>query len=254
MESGGSLEAAAANFSEGATVNVKGKDSLISAGVIYIGQSGMTTSTVSLSGGGKMSAPNILVFANGVINGVGDAVGNIYYYDAGGKLLPGNSPGTLNIIGNLFLDAGTLELEFDSSERDALNVAGQLRVGSQATIKIFHTGSFASILNFGDFFSGSQPTFQTSFADHAFQVLSSDPAVVGQTVTLSFGAQHRNIEVEFGTPTVTNVPEPGTSVLLLVGLLLIGRAVYAKQRNHDPLSADDKRRSPSVAPAAAAGK
>ena len=125
------------------------------AGSIVLGSSG-STSSITLDGSGSLfevvgdstvntsiSANGSAIFrsTNGMNVGAGGRIGgdggfyetSLLSLNSGGVLAPGNSPGTLDILGNLELNGGQLEFEIDGSqpgEFDVLNVTGDVALNS----------------------------------------------------------------------------------------------------------------------------
>lgn len=70
------------------------------------------------------------------------------------EVAPGNSPGTLNINGDFYMDDGTLEIEIDTSGYDILNVSGNIYFGENALISIFLNDLTIDSIDFLSFFTG----------------------------------------------------------------------------------------------------
>ena len=80
-----------------------------------------TPGTINVSGGGLISGDGGFFEASSVI------------LNNGAQLAPGNSPGTLNIVGDLVLDGGTIAFEIAGNqpgEFDVLNVDGNVSLNS----------------------------------------------------------------------------------------------------------------------------
>ena len=122
-------------------------------------------------------------------------------------LAPGNSPGIMNIDGDLILNDGVLQLEADSilpADRDLLNVSGTVFFGDDVLIEdFFGTGS---VFDFGTGFDPAA-SVMFSFAD-GVQVSEGD--IFGY----SLGGQE--FEYTYGS---SPVPLPTSAFLLMTGLL-----------------------------------
>lgn len=127
----------------------------------------MTLATNPGSGGtytlsaGKLDAANIIVNAGGTFNfnggtlAVGTFIGNLT--NDGGKLAPGNSPGTTNITGDYTQSAaGTYAVELSGllagTEYDQLNVSGTATLGGTLNVSLFDTGGGPFTPHLGDSF------------------------------------------------------------------------------------------------------
>jgi len=91
--------------------------------------------TVAANSGARFQAPGgINVNAGGVLSGDGGTFStNLVNINTGGRLAPGNSQGTLNIMGDLALNGGELAFEIAGNqpgEFDVLNVDGNLDLNS----------------------------------------------------------------------------------------------------------------------------
>lgn len=91
--------------------------------------------TIAANSGATFQAPNgINVNAGGLLSGDGGTFStNLVNINTGGRLAPGNSPGTLNIMGDLALNGGELVFEIAGNqpgEFDVLNVDGNLDLNS----------------------------------------------------------------------------------------------------------------------------
>ena len=149
-----------ANTAGVAELNVAGAGSQFDAGsLLAIGKDFFTTAgggslaTVNVSAGGTVAADLIYIGPNGVVSGSGgNLVGDVENH---GTLMPGNSPGVLDIDGDLTLGAdGTLVIEIAGGipglEYDVLNVSGLLTFGG--TLELVFLNEFLP--------SPNDPTFR----------------------------------------------------------------------------------------------
>ncbi|CAN7229444.1 autotransporter outer membrane beta-barrel domain-containing protein [Phenylobacterium sp. LjRoot164] len=125
------------------------------AGVTHLtGDSSGFTGVANLTGGtlhvdGKLGAATstFAVGAGGVLAGSGTIGGDVTV--TGGRIAPGNSPGTLTIAGDLSLDAATtLDMEFGESNvvggpmNDLIKVGGDLRLDGTVNVTVTAGGVF----------------------------------------------------------------------------------------------------------------
>jgi hypothetical protein len=120
----------------------------LSQGQLNLSGSLAQSGTIGLGGGTVLQTSSSLVNA-GVIGGTGTlrlgAAGSGTLSNAGGTLRPGASPGTTNIVGNLDLTGGTLEIELGGTavgvDSDLINVSGNVVLGGTLNAVLF--GGFA---------------------------------------------------------------------------------------------------------------
>lgn len=196
-------------------VNATGANVLVGGGA---SGSNLDSATLTVRNGGTLSANNVTVNQNGTLNGNGTLTANVTLN--GGTLAPGNSPGTMNINGNLSLLSGILNLEIATGVMDLLNVTGNVFFGSGLLLNLIfdNTPVSGSSFNIESFFTGfSSLAFDPSF-NLASQVQVS--GLLGDSiVTVNAGGG----SVTFGQ--TAQVPEPATLALFGVGLmaLFVGR-------------------------------
>tara|TARA_R110002074_G_scaffold18257_6_gene59237 strand:+ start:1925 stop:5506 length:3582 start_codon:yes stop_codon:yes gene_type:complete len=114
------------------TVNATGiwnldEDSEIAVGTIEINSG-------KLAANGYLVADDINVNSGGTLGGSGDIIANVNVL-AGGTLSPGNSPGTLNVVGNVGFASGSIfDVEIEATAADLLNVTGNVNIDPGAII------------------------------------------------------------------------------------------------------------------------
>jgi autotransporter-associated beta strand protein len=187
----------------------------VTAGVLEVAGSITGTSKVDASGGGTLSG-------SGSVNPA--AAGNVNIL-AGGKLSPGPFMATLtvNLTGGGELDlspgvaaANSQALVFDLdlpflSDKVAIN-GGALRIGT-------------GVLDFGDFAFTSQPNFDPA---GTYTLFDGTSPIIGTLGTAIDGVINGQIfELQFADAgndlVLVPVPEPGSTLSVLVGLALFGR-------------------------------
>jgi hypothetical protein len=119
IENGVLLETVNATIEGTGVVAVQTGATIIAGGDIVLNEFG----TLGVLPGGVVSATDILVNSGSTLFGRGRVIGNVSAL--GGLIMPGTSPGTLTIEGDLLLESGVLELEAASLiEKDTLVVGG----------------------------------------------------------------------------------------------------------------------------------
>ena len=87
-----------------------------------------------LAANGYLTADTITVNSGGTLGGSGYIYADVDVL-AGGTLAPGNSPGTLNVVGNVGFAAGSnFDVEIDATAADLLNVNGNVTINPGAVI------------------------------------------------------------------------------------------------------------------------
>jgi T5SS/PEP-CTERM-associated repeat protein len=174
--------------------------------------------TLTVRNGAELSAANVTVRTNGLLNGDGTISGNVIL--DGGTIAPGNSPGTMTVVGDMILNDGVLEIEIGALVTDLFDVSGNVFLGENLLISlIFEFEPMGEIYDIEDFFTG----FAAFNADPGFSIFDNvavSGLAAGNSVVVTFGNER--------TIFATAVPEPGT-----IGLVLIGLAALTLGRRRD---------------------
>lgn len=156
----------------------------------------------------------------GSLSGTGVVAGNVII-GSGGSIMPGNSPGTMTIIGNLS-SSGNLEFEI-----------GGLLTGQYDVLQIFNGNANFTGGNIQfDFINGFNAA-----AGNSWDFLTANNITGWDTLGFTFnglgtGLGWKFTQLNSGVErlTITAVPEPETYSMILAGLGLIGFIVLRRRR------------------------
>jgi T5SS/PEP-CTERM-associated repeat protein len=134
---------------------------------------------------------------------------------AGGKLAPGNSPGTINVGGTLVLN-GEYQWEVDGSQADLTVIEGSVQLGGTLSVLPLGLGVLP-----GQTYSlfAYKGTLTGSLAPPVGYIISTDSLVGGVNTSSLSGYKFANI---------TAVPEPG--ILMPVAFLALGASSFARRK------------------------
>lgn len=194
------------------TVNAAGGNVIVSGGIF--GTQTSAPGVLTVRTGGTLTADTVTINANGTLNGDGTIIGDVVLN--GGTISPGNSPGTLNIDGNLALTDGMVVIELDSpSVFDVLNVTGDITVGEDFQFNlVFGFAPAGETFDLEDFFTGfSSLAFDPNFS--LFDNINVSGLAAGSFVTIALADAERTIRQ-------ASVPLPNTLLLILIGLAGFG--------------------------------
>lgn len=187
---------------------------------------------LNVSSGSSVTATDIVIGSKGVLSGDGTIIGNVTNY---GVISPGNSPGTLTILGDYTGLAGSkLVLEIESDGAGGFNT-DKLIFGSSSLVDLsgldiefqfLGATDPAAFLATGDFdvdnflgrdngAGGTLPLPDNAYAAVAFSGVTDAGPIPGFNITPN--------------GTVTAVPEPQTYVMFGLGLAVLAWA--ARRRN-----------------------
>lgn len=179
------------------------------------------SSVLTVRNDGRVNATNVIVNTDGRLQG-GEGTINANVIVNGGVVAPGNSPGTMNILGDFVLNDGFLNLEFDPfGASDILRVGGDAFFGEDAIINITMTDVFSGLLDFDSFFDvAGVLSFDPGFS--AVNNIMFD--VAGQSGVFNFQFGNELFKYSSGTLALVDgggsgsVPAPSSLVLLMLGL------------------------------------
>ena len=213
----------------------------MSAGTLILGSGASLASTeINLGTSGSKGTLNALAaggitIGNGqTLAGYGTLVGNTTIA-SGGTLAPGNSPGILDITGNLTLNSGSTSI-FDVANKvagvgfDQVTVSGALNYGGLLQLNI--TGSFNDALTkfqgnlFKDFTSesGNFTLVQyslnngVSWKDLTYYGGALNTWQMWDNSVLSVAGDNGYVGINLNTGMLTVVPEPSTWALVVGGV------------------------------------
>ncbi|SEH14754.1 fibronectin-binding autotransporter adhesin [Sphingopyxis sp. YR583] len=160
----------------------------------YAGATDVNAGTLRINGNQSAATGLVTVASGATLAGSGTIGGNVNVLN-GGILAPGNSPGTLNINGDLSLAGGSvLNFEFGQADvaggplNDLVNVGGNLTLDGTINVSVSPGGNFGGglyrVFNYGGTFTdngltlgsmpaGSNVTVQTSVAGQV-NLINSD--------------------------------------------------------------------------------
>lgn len=171
----------------------------------FLGGYSQSSGTTTLNGGNVVGD---VTLNGGSLGGSGTITGNLV--NIGGNVAPGFSPGTLNIVGNMTLGAGsvtTLELGgTGAGQYDVINVTGLATLGG--TLNINYWGGFSGTGNFPVMTWG---TSSGSFATINYPVAG---------FTMSYGSGGMTLDLAslvsplIGTPMVDLLANQATNQLI----------------------------------------
>ncbi|MEX1147418.1 MAG: PEP-CTERM sorting domain-containing protein, partial [Sphingomonadales bacterium] len=177
-------------------------------------------SSLTVRDGATFAADNIYVNEDGLLTG-GDGfiVGDVHL--DGGTIAPGNSPGTMNIDGDLFLNDGILDLEIEEGARDLFVVTGDVTLGEDLMINlIFGYDPMEELFDLSDFFDA-----ENLFSDFNSETNLMVNGLGGDAFLTIVGFGGEQIQIgEPGTGEPPAIPAPLSLILFGTGLAGLGLA------------------------------
>jgi T5SS/PEP-CTERM-associated repeat protein len=218
---GGTVFGSTNSITGSSSIRVEGAGSLLDAGGndILLGISNNSldpndpnhgTATLDVRDAGVVKGELTLGYG-GTLRGDGTIVGDVL--NLGGTILPGNSPGTLHVDGNLTQSGGTIDIEIAGPALfDTIDVTMNVAL-SNVLIRFIFTGGYAP--SEGDSYGFLQAGGSITNSNPAFEVLGLQPGFVFGVSNLGgvLALDARNDAVA--------VPEPATPALLAIGLATV---------------------------------
>jgi len=179
---------------------------------------------------GRTAGGNLLVQSSATLGGSGTIGGNTVI-SSGATLSPGNSPGVLNILGDLTLE-GTVVMELNGLTRgtlyDGIDVGGTLNYGGALTLNFGNTFNAGDSFNLFSF-SGYNGFFDSITFEGSYGAGSLLRNASSSIWTGTIGGQDFAFYDVSGTLEV--VPEPSTyALLILAGAGLAGHVCRRRYR------------------------
>ncbi len=168
---------------------------ILTATSIYTGNTTVNAGTLSVNGDIRTSN-RVIVNSGGTLGGNGFVPDTLI--KAGGTLAPGNSIGTLNVIGNLqFITGSTYAIEVSPTNADRVNVTGTATLGGATVSATYAAGSYLTkqytILNAGSITGRFSSLVNTNL-----------PQSVASTLSYDANNVYLNLELLFSVPTGLN--------------------------------------------------
>ena len=215
---GGTVFGSTVSSTGSASILVDGTGSLLDAGsnAILLGINNGSlnpldphgTATLNVRDGGTVEG-DVTLGQGGTLRGDGTIVGDVL--NLGGTILPGNSPGTLHIDGNLTQTGGTIDIEIAGPALfDTIDVSMDVLLDN-VLIRFIFTGGYAPMV--GD-------TYEFLQAGGSIANVNPDFEVVGLQSGFLFAVSPNsdgNLTLVARNDGVA-LPEPATPALLAMGL------------------------------------
>ena len=210
----------------GGTLNIRGDGSEVTFNEVVVGNAASSDvrgdAFIDLDDGGRLdlNGGNLTIGYGGTVWGNGGIIdGNVIL--AGGTLAPGNSPGTLDILGDFSFLSGVIQLEIEGTgagQFDVLNIMGSLS-GDLIVDFIFDetldfAGSLLNMINVGPQSDGN-PMSRIIYSNNGIAQGTLD---FGGEGPLSFNGSSLAYSDDDTTGNPPAVPLPAGLPLLLAGL------------------------------------
>ena len=170
---------------ESATVTIDASSSWDAGGILVVARSydfatdtvgaGATGGSATITVNGTLTVDNLYVGQNGELNGSGTLDATTVDND-GGTINVGNSPGVLTLSGDLYLGAGTLQIELggvNPGEYDLLRVGGTTQIGG-AVIEFQLYGGFVPAAGYSVVFLQAEGGVDLVNGDVAHAIIGVD--------------------------------------------------------------------------------
>ncbi|MBI5397172.1 MAG: PEP-CTERM sorting domain-containing protein [Verrucomicrobia bacterium] len=193
----------------GGTLNTAG--STVSNGVQFVVGDGVSSATLNLQGGTHSFANGLSLQTNASLTGIGTILGTTTNF---GTIAPGNSAGTLNFNGDLWLeDSSILEMELAATNIfDRVIVAAAMKAGGILNVSLINGFNPQATNTFDLFDFGSMAGIFNSV-----NLPALNPGLSWDTSKLYTAGE------------IAVVPEPSTYALMGVGLAALA---WRRKRKH----------------------
>lgn len=226
VTAGGNITIGEGDTGVTSSYRVQGGSTTANKVIVGLGNESAGSAFLEVGNGGMLQG-DVFINGNGTLMGADGSIDGTVTLQ-GGTLAPGASPGTMSIMGDLILNDGLLELEFESSgTRDFLAITGDIFFGKDLMIDIlFGFEPTGDVFDLGSFFDvDSDVSFADGFDFNSNIMFSgllegqnpsfTSVSLFGESYALANGGS-------------VAVSEPGT--LALFGLGLGGLLVAAGRR------------------------
>lgn len=238
------------------------------SGDLYIGDDG--TGSLNISNGGQVFASDADIGSAGTLSGdgvlsLGSGTGVLTNY---GTIAPGNSIGTLTIVGDVIFENGsTLEMEIDNAgNSDLLDVSGDVTINTGSTLVINSNGEAITdgkeytLIEAGGTLSGQFSIVDTALVNWASGVTPGSVSYPGTSVVMIVGTPSVTPFDDLSLLRTANQRACGSAIELisnaggsLGGITGALQSIVADEdlrTAYDQLSGQTR---PSIAPIAASG-
>jgi uncharacterized protein with beta-barrel porin domain len=117
------------------TLTMNGQNWSLSGSSSFANSIDVTQGRLAING--AIAAPVTTVAGAGILGGSGTLTSDV---TSTGTIAPGNSPGTLNIVGTLTQTGGAFDIEFGKAGTDRLNVTGAVTLSGGPTVNVIPVG------------------------------------------------------------------------------------------------------------------
>ena len=193
---------------QSANVNAAGTDVHVSGGAF--GTQTSAAGLLTVKNGATLTADAVTIYQNGTLNGNGTIAADVILN--GGTIAPGNSPGTMNVIGDLDLLSGNVSLEIGNGISDHFDVSGNVTIGKDVIFTLIFetTPAFDEIFDLASFFTSASLGFDPAF--DLISQLSVTGLPGGSSIFVTADGQR------VGFANAVGVPEPASILILLAGM------------------------------------
>ncbi len=184
-------------------------------------------------------ASNVTVNSGGKLGGIGTITGSLTI-GAGGILAPGNSIGTMNVVGNLtFASGSTYQVEISPTASDRTNASGNIAINGGSVTVLGGAGVYAPLTTYTILSAGGSVT--GTFASVTDNLAFLDPTLVYTTNQVLLEMRRNNIDFADAAVTSNQVAVANAIQTLPAGDLydaVLVQSVAGAQQAYDALSGE----------------